>query len=123
MQVRFLPGGQEVAVAAGTSILEAARLAGVEIFPGLCGGQGTCGKCQVRVVGPVSEPDPGELALLEHMADERRLACLTRVLGPEPVEYIWRQAGGKYPAEGKGRRCFGTSQPLADHCCCPGQSH
>jgi uncharacterized 2Fe-2S/4Fe-4S cluster protein (DUF4445 family) len=104
VQVRFLPSGQEVAVAAGTSILEAARLAGVEIFPGLCGGQGTCGKCQVRVVGPVSEPDPGELALLEHMADERRLACLTRVLGPEPVEvHLASRRVGNILLEGQGR--------------------
>ncbi|APG23756.1 ASKHA domain-containing protein [Syntrophotalea acetylenica] len=46
--VRFLPGLQSVAVAPGTTILEAARRAGV-MLESPCNGVGTCGKCTVRL--------------------------------------------------------------------------
>jgi uncharacterized 2Fe-2S/4Fe-4S cluster protein (DUF4445 family) len=47
-QVIFQPAGRQGLIAAGTSLLEAARLLGVEI-ESICGGRQTCAKCQVRV--------------------------------------------------------------------------
>jgi uncharacterized 2Fe-2S/4Fe-4S cluster protein (DUF4445 family) len=47
--VTFLPGQIEMQVAAGKNILQAAGEAGVEL-DGPCGGNGTCGKCRVRVL-------------------------------------------------------------------------
>lgn len=46
--IRFLPDGQEATVAEGQSLLEAAREAKVYVG-GICGGDGTCGKCRLIV--------------------------------------------------------------------------
>ena len=46
--VQFGPTGIKVEVSAGTTILDAARKAGVFI-ESLCGGDGICGKCRVIV--------------------------------------------------------------------------
>ncbi|HUX21880.1 MAG TPA: 2Fe-2S iron-sulfur cluster-binding protein, partial [Spirochaetia bacterium] len=48
-----------------------------------CGGNGTCGKCAVRVEGEVSPPDPAEAKRLgsKSAADGLRLACRTRIEG------------------------------------------
>ncbi|MDR0917173.1 MAG: ASKHA domain-containing protein [Oscillospiraceae bacterium] len=48
--VRFTRENREIAVADGTTILEAARAVGVEI-ESPCNAVGTCGKCKVRVDG------------------------------------------------------------------------
>ena len=47
-RVIFQPAGRQGLVAAGTSLLDAARELGVEI-ESICGGRQTCAKCQVRV--------------------------------------------------------------------------
>ncbi len=79
--VTFQPGGKAVVVPAGTELLAAARAAGVEI-DSPCGGEGTCGKCMVRVLA--GEVDSESLGLLSHdaVADGYVLACKTRVLAP-----------------------------------------
>jgi uncharacterized 2Fe-2S/4Fe-4S cluster protein (DUF4445 family) len=71
----------------GTSLMECARSAGVELVS-LCGGEGRCGKCVVEVLeGEVSPPTPRELAALSHEGILRghRLACQASVLGPARV--------------------------------------
>jgi len=78
-QVTFHPSGTAVSVQPGTSILEAARRAGVPI-PTDCDGKGVCGKCLVQVRG----------AQLERLSSPRAvppgfdLACRTLV-GNAPV--------------------------------------
>lgn len=47
-RVIFQPAGRQGLVAAGTTLLDAARQLGVEI-ESICGGRQTCGKCQVRI--------------------------------------------------------------------------
>ncbi|RKY13306.1 MAG: ferredoxin [Planctomycetota bacterium] len=47
-KVRFEPVGVEVEVERGESVLEAAQKAGVYINS-VCGGEGVCGKCRVRI--------------------------------------------------------------------------
>ncbi len=47
-RVIFQPAGRQGLIAAGTSLLDAARQLGVEI-ESICGGRQTCAKCQVRV--------------------------------------------------------------------------
>ncbi len=45
-RVVFTPSGIELAVPTGTSVLDAARLGGVDL-DSVCGGRGLCGRCQV----------------------------------------------------------------------------
>ena len=92
--VIFMPSGRRRHVASGTTLLEAARLMGVEI-ESICGGRLTCGKCKVRIEegafskhGIVSSqqhlsaPTAAEEAWLRQADDENmRLACNARVWG------------------------------------------
>jgi uncharacterized 2Fe-2S/4Fe-4S cluster protein (DUF4445 family) len=47
-EVLFWPEGQKTTVEAGTTLLEAAQAAGAHIN-NLCGGQGVCGQCKVKI--------------------------------------------------------------------------
>jgi adenylate cyclase len=78
------PQGRAVAIAPGTSVLEASRRAGIP-HAQACGGRGRCSTCRVRVEGPaaaVLPPDPAEAALLEkaRVPAGVRLACQLRPL-------------------------------------------
>ncbi len=48
VKISFHPGGQNIEVSVGTTILEAARLAGVNMAAP-CGGTGRCGRCLVKI--------------------------------------------------------------------------
>jgi len=92
--VMFMPDGKAVAVTGGTTILEAARLAGIEL-DAVCGGEGKCGRCRVRPEGPVKG---GESPLLN---DEERkagvvLACLAVVEGDLSVDILPRSRIGRH---------------------------
>jgi uncharacterized 2Fe-2S/4Fe-4S cluster protein (DUF4445 family) len=79
--VSFQPVGCRVEVAAGTSVLAAAQEAGVELVA-LCGGQGSCQSCRVRLArGALSAPTPAEQDVFsrEELAAGFRLACHARV--------------------------------------------
>ena len=69
-KVEFHPSGQTVQVPPQTGLLDAARQAGVEI-ESPCGGEGTCGKCIVRVAS--GEVDSRSLGLLARCRRGRRL--------------------------------------------------
>jgi adenylate cyclase len=59
-QVRFEPSGRKVRVIAGSSLLEAARRAGLPLASA-CGGEALCGRCGVRVLeGGAALPPEGE---------------------------------------------------------------
>jgi len=45
-RVEFAPSGLSVTVNEGTTVLDAARLAGVDL-DSTCGGRGLCGRCQI----------------------------------------------------------------------------
>jgi uncharacterized 2Fe-2S/4Fe-4S cluster protein (DUF4445 family) len=86
--ITFQPMGRTVDADPGESLWGAAIRAGVPLAS-ICGGQGTCGKCRVRIVrGQVSPASEAEHELLT--SDERaagfRLACETRALGPLVIE-------------------------------------
>jgi uncharacterized 2Fe-2S/4Fe-4S cluster protein (DUF4445 family) len=86
--VTFLPEGTAVAIAPGTTVLQASRAAGVHV-DAPCGDRGRCGKCRVRVVsGTASEPDAEETALLKpaELAQGIRLACELRPTADLVVE-------------------------------------
>lgn len=73
-RVTFFPGNVTAEVEDGETVLDAAIAAGVQINS-VCGGRGTCGKCQVLVEGPhrTEEGPQDELSA----AYGYRLACHT----------------------------------------------
>lgn len=48
IKITFLPSNRVVQVEAGTTVLQAATTAGVQVESN-CGGKGTCGKCKVQI--------------------------------------------------------------------------
>jgi uncharacterized 2Fe-2S/4Fe-4S cluster protein (DUF4445 family) len=100
-RIEFRPAGKAAQVPPQTELFEAARQAGVTI-ESPCGGEGTCGRCIVRVTR--GEVDSRSLGLLPPaaVADGYVLACSTRVLQddvvvevPEPALF----AGGQFAPE------------------------
>jgi uncharacterized 2Fe-2S/4Fe-4S cluster protein (DUF4445 family) len=86
-EVDFEPIGKRVLVEEGVSLLAAAQAAGVHLSS-TCGGDWGCGQCQVIILeGQVSEPNSNEKFILEaeDLAQNRRLACSTQVLGDVKV--------------------------------------
>lgn len=76
------PVGRRVDVPAGTSLLEAAQKAGVDLVAS-CGGIGICGTCRVRVVqGTVTPITIEEMEVLDEAQRQAgfRLACRTQPL-------------------------------------------
>lgn len=86
--VDLQPAGRRVEVTRETTLLDAARAAGVEL-QAVCGGAGTCGGCRVRVVsGSVGAADEMERAALTEAerASGLRLACRTTLLADARVD-------------------------------------
>ncbi|MFP4175592.1 MAG: ASKHA domain-containing protein [Candidatus Brocadiia bacterium] len=80
VRVTFQPEGRNVFVLTGTTVVEAAGQAGI-ILNTPCGGEGTCGKCRVRVKGEAPEPTPADRRHLEEeeLAEGMRLGCQMRI--------------------------------------------
>jgi uncharacterized 2Fe-2S/4Fe-4S cluster protein (DUF4445 family) len=78
-QVTFHPKGRSIDVPAGTSLLEAAILAGVEVNSA-CAGKGVCGRCRVVVEGGIESKSSPRITE-EEWASGYRLACLSKVQG------------------------------------------
>jgi uncharacterized 2Fe-2S/4Fe-4S cluster protein (DUF4445 family) len=82
-QVDLEPVGCRVDCDLGDSLLEAARAAGLTLTS-VCGGDGTCGQCLVRVVrGAVSDLTATERDALDaqQITEGYRLACQARLRG------------------------------------------
>jgi len=81
--VRVEPAGIDLAVLPGTSLMAAAKLAGIR-WPSLCGGDAQCGVCAVEVLDSAAalpEPSLAERQMLARLAARprqggtMRLAC------------------------------------------------
>ncbi len=70
VQITFKPSGKRVQVGQGTSLLQAARKAGVYI-PTRCDGKAACLMCKVRIA-----PEQAELAGCPNGAEQRKLGPL-----------------------------------------------
>ena len=82
------PLGRRAEISPGETLLDAARKAGVEIVS-LCGGDGWCGSCKIRLAsGELEEPTLDELAVLtdEELAEGIRLACQSIPLSDIKIE-------------------------------------
>jgi len=81
--VTFLPSYRKIEVARGTTILDAAQRAGMNINV-VCGGQGKCGKCVVYIQSGRAEFDRqkyGRFFTEEELQKGACLACETTVMG------------------------------------------
>ncbi len=85
VSVRFYPKGITIEVEPGSTLLEAAFLAGVEVNSA-CGGKGTCGRCRMIVSGNFGTRQT-DLIMPEDWEMGYRLACMTKVLG-DTVVYV-----------------------------------
>ncbi len=83
--VRFLPSGRVVRVAAGTTLLDAARQAGLSVASG-CGEHRLCALCGLEIVEGIETlpPEPDEEAhikQLNRIDAKLRLSCQLEVVG------------------------------------------
>ena len=98
--VVFTPSGKRGHIPAGTSLLDAARMLGVDL-DSVCGGRGICGRCQVILAegefakhgitsssNHVSAPSKIEARYAEKrgLAEGRRLGCSTRIEGDVVID-------------------------------------
>ncbi len=87
--VVFNPSGIRASVAAGATVLDAARAGGVDL-DSVCGGRGLCGRCQVSPTAAdvLSEPGPTELRYRGRrpLAEGCRLGCQAVVLGNAVID-------------------------------------
>lgn len=100
VKVIFKPLKQEVEVEPGTSLLDAALKAGVNIASD-CGGMGKCGKCKVAVQKGVSPLSPLEREYLtpEEIRQNIRLACQAAVKAPTVVSLLALPSGKEHILE------------------------
>ena len=83
IQIDFEPIGKRVRVRQGTTILQASRVAGIELVA-VCGGAGTCGQCRVQIVaGEVTAANATERDYFstEQLESGWRLACQAFISG------------------------------------------
>jgi len=87
-EVILQPIGRRISVPEGSTILDAARLAGVELVT-ICGGEGVCGTCKVRVIdGILSEISVNEKNEIsnEDLDKGFRLACQAEILSDMRID-------------------------------------
>ncbi len=86
--VDMQPVGRRIDIQPGETILNASRSAGVGIIS-LCGGEGWCDSCQVRIAsGDVNEPSATEISTIgqERIDADYRLACQTIPLSDVKID-------------------------------------
>jgi uncharacterized 2Fe-2S/4Fe-4S cluster protein (DUF4445 family) len=87
VRVTFEPHGRAVHVLEGTTVVEAASRAGMTLETP-CGGQGTCGKCRVRMLRGACKPHVADRDLFSPRELDAgwRLACQTRLCADSVIE-------------------------------------
>ncbi|RPJ58798.1 MAG: DUF4445 domain-containing protein, partial [Acidobacteria bacterium] len=84
-QVLFTPETERRCVSAGTTVLEAARGAGLDLSSP-CGGDGLCGKCRVIIKKGEVLSVPTSLLTREEIRQGYVLACQTKIEGDLEVQ-------------------------------------
>ncbi len=85
VQVTFWPEGDRVRVPLETTLLDAAKIAGVDLASS-CGGDGLCGKCRVIVRQGNVTAQPTSMLSREEIRRGYVLGCQTKVVGDVEVE-------------------------------------
>lgn len=78
-EIDFEPIGKRVVISPEESLLDAARQAGIELTS-VCGGEGNCGQCRIKIVtGDVTPPTSDEEFILTELEilNGERLGCCT----------------------------------------------
>jgi uncharacterized 2Fe-2S/4Fe-4S cluster protein (DUF4445 family) len=84
-KVTFHPSDRYISVDEGENLLQAAMEAGIHINAS-CGGNATCGKCKIKIIGgAVESPMHAKLSTAEYK-DGYRLACQSSINGNVDVE-------------------------------------
>lgn len=83
--IRFVKKYPEIAVAAGSNLMEQLLLAGLPVASS-CHGDGVCGKCRIRIIAGAE--NISKILTIEQLvrdrlnvAKEYRISCQTHVLG------------------------------------------
>jgi uncharacterized 2Fe-2S/4Fe-4S cluster protein (DUF4445 family) len=86
-RVTFLPAQKSVEVAEGSTLAQAAQRAELHIN-NLCGGEGVCGECKVRILMGAAKTDSGLSAFFSKEEMEKRfvLACQSKIIEDLEVE-------------------------------------
>ncbi|MBI2304024.1 MAG: DUF4445 domain-containing protein [Chloroflexi bacterium] len=109
VKVTFLPSLATTAVPVGTLLVDAAAEAGVPLeMP--CGGQGRCGRCQVKVEGKVSRRENLHLTP-QQIKEGWVLACVARVMGDASVTIPSRREQEKVIIESAASRKAAALRP------------
>ena len=102
--IHFTPVDVRVSVPQGTTVLDAAMEAGVHINAA-CGGQGTCGRCRVKLISGTVDCAPGGLLSAEDFEQGFRPACGTRVQSDAEIALVQAsQLSSPPPRERSARR-------------------
>lgn len=83
------PSGRKLTLPAGANLLQAAREAGLAVNA-VCGGNGTCGACKVKLInGDFSAITPKETEMRQKgsLPPDERLACLTTALSDGKIHF------------------------------------
>ncbi len=79
-KIKFQPDGRVLHVPGGTTVKEAAGIAGI-VIDTPCGGTGTCGKCLVQVISGSAEISLSDRKFLsgDELAEGYRLSCMLKL--------------------------------------------
>jgi len=77
--ITFNPGGKSIEAPSGAALLDIIHQAGIGIEAS-CGGEGTCGKCLVRIEAGKIENDRSELLSVSQETQGYVLACKSKIL-------------------------------------------
>ena len=113
MKVIFEQDNRQVDVEPGTSILSAAKMAGIHLETD-CGGMGRCGKCKVVVRKGVTQLNPRELEFLTplEISNKMRLACQTFIRASANVALPLTPPGKEHILETGIDRTVVIKQPI-----------
>ena len=116
--ITFQPAGITVNVHANTTLLDAARNAGIEI-DAPCGGKGTCGNCTVRIVS--GQVDCESLNVLTQAEIDQGFVptCLTSITDSDVVVEVPDQAvrfGGQFSDDDSLALIDAALLPAAEEC-------
>lgn len=111
------PGGREVKITPGMTVLEASQLAGIP-HASVCGGRGRCSTCRIRIsqgIETLPQPSLQESAVLHRVgaAPNVRLACQTRPRSDLTVAPILPPSAGPRNAFARPGHLEGREQEIA----------